>query len=151
MQKIAVIYKSIHHHNTEKVLKEVQKEIPMDLYEVSDLHDTDLSSYDMIGFASGIYNSDMHKSLADFVSLSPTLPRKSFILYTSGTNNSYYASKFRKMLSQRGIEVVDIFHCKGHDTYPKIFRPIGGLAKGHPNEKDIQKAKAFVKNLVYID
>lgn len=150
MQKIAVLYKSVHHHNTEKLLKEIQKEIPVDLYEVSNSFDTDLSSYDMVGFASGIYNQDMHKSLFDFVSQNPSLPRKSFILYTSGTNNPRYASKFSKTLLQRGIEVVDIFHCKGHDTYLKIFKPIGGIAKGHPNNKDIQKAITFVKNLVYI-
>lgn len=151
MKKVAIIYKSVHNKNTEKLLEEIQKDLPVDLYDASDAKDSDLSDYDIIGFASGIYNSDMHRSLFDYIEHYSLLARKAFIIYTSGTNNSRYADKFKKALSERGIEVSGVFRCKGHDNYLKIFKPIGGIAKGHPNQKDIQKAKAYVKNIIYTD
>lgn len=34
------------------------------------------------------------------------------------------------------------FTCRGFDTFGP-FRLIGGIAKGHPNEKELEKARAF--------
>jgi flavodoxin len=38
------------------------------------------------------------------------------------------------------------FSCKGYDTFGP-FKLVGGLAKGHPDETDLENAVAFVKGL----
>ena len=51
----AIVYASVHHRNTEKLVKGIAEECQVDLIDAVKQPDADLSSYDMIGFASGIY------------------------------------------------------------------------------------------------
>ena len=48
---------SVHHGNTEKLVKRIAEEWQVDLIDVVKQPDADLSGYDMIGFASGVYYS----------------------------------------------------------------------------------------------
>ena len=47
----AIIYASVHHGNTEKLVKSIAEECQVDLIDAVKQSDADLSSYDMIGFA----------------------------------------------------------------------------------------------------
>lgn len=38
------------------------------------------------------------------------------------------------------------FGCKGYDTFGP-FKLVGGIAKGRPNERDLEKAQAFFLGL----
>jgi flavodoxin len=38
------------------------------------------------------------------------------------------------------------FSCKGYDTFG-LFKLIGGLAKGHPDDNDLENAVTFFKGL----
>ena len=51
----AIVYASVHHGNTEKIVKGISEECQVDLIDAVKQPDADLSSYDMIGFASGIF------------------------------------------------------------------------------------------------
>lgn len=51
----AIVYASVHHGNTEKLVKGIAEECQVDLIDAVKQPDADLNSYDMIGFASGIY------------------------------------------------------------------------------------------------
>lgn len=53
--RTAIVYASVHHGNTEKLAKRIAEECQVDLIDAVIQPDADLSSYDMIGFASGIY------------------------------------------------------------------------------------------------
>ena len=53
--RTAIVYASVHHGNTEKLVKRIAEECQVDLIDAVKQPDADLSSYDMIGFASGIY------------------------------------------------------------------------------------------------
>ena len=57
--KKAIVYASVHHGNTEKIVKSIAEECKVDLIDAVKHSDADLSSYDMIGFASGIYSAWM--------------------------------------------------------------------------------------------
>ena len=59
--RTAIVYASVHHGNTEKLVKRIAEECQMDLIDAVKQPDADLSSYDMIGFASGIYFSKFHR------------------------------------------------------------------------------------------
>ena len=47
---------------------------------------------------------------------------------------------------ERGCPVLGEFHCKGYDTFGP-FRLVGGIAKGHPNDRDLEDARRFFQNL----
>ena len=59
------VYASVHHGNTEKLVKRIAEECQVDLIDAVKQPDADLSSYDMIGFASGIYFSKFHQSILE--------------------------------------------------------------------------------------
>ena len=143
MTKIAVIYESIHHKNTEKLVKNASN---TDTYTVSQAHDADLSDYDIIGIASGIYMSEFGKNIKRFVWENKDKFKKVFLVCTSGSGSKKYAQNYKKELIAAGINVIDIFCCKGYDTYG-IFKIFGGISKNHPDEYDMQKYIKFIENI----
>ena len=61
----AIVYASVHHGNTEKLVKGIAEECQVDLIDAVKQPNADLNSYDMIGFASGIYFSKFHQSILE--------------------------------------------------------------------------------------
>ena len=49
----AIVYASVHHGNTEKIVKGIAEKCQVDLIDAVKQPNADLSSYDMIGFAYG--------------------------------------------------------------------------------------------------
>ena len=49
----AIVYASIHHGNTEKLVKSIAEECQVDLIDAVKQSDADLGSYDMIGLHQG--------------------------------------------------------------------------------------------------
>ena len=52
MMRKVIVYSSVHHGNTEKLVKSIAEECQVDLIDAVKQPDADLSSYDTIGFAS---------------------------------------------------------------------------------------------------
>ena len=52
--KTAIIYVSIHHGNTKKVVDAIASEYEVDLIDAAQVEMANLAEYDLIGFASGI-------------------------------------------------------------------------------------------------
>ena len=142
--KIAAVYVSSHHKNTKKVIDEMSKEANMDLLKISEAKKTDLSNYDAIGFASGVYFHKLHKGLIKLAEEMNLSDKKVFIVYTCGINYINYARSLEKIIKSKNCEYLGCFSCRGYDTYG-FFEKIGGIAKNHPNEKDLIKAREFIK------
>ena len=51
--KTAIIYASVHHGNTKKIIDEIVRTNEVDLIDATQVTEKDLSCYDLIGFASG--------------------------------------------------------------------------------------------------
>jgi flavodoxin len=49
-------------------------------------------------------------------------------------------------LSGKGFDLVGSFTCRGLDTFGPL-RLIGGINKGHPNDADLTRARAFAAGL----
>lgn len=64
--KTAIVYYSKHHSNTKKLLDAIAEKHEVTLVDVTDNPITDLSGYDRIGFASGIYYSKFQKALLKY-------------------------------------------------------------------------------------
>ncbi len=146
MEKIAIVYVSFHHHNTKKIVDVVAEELDADVFDLKEAKKQDFSRYHRIGFASGIYFERVHKSLYRFIEEAEDLPREAFMLLTSGTGSKKHVDQFAKRLTSKGFHVRDAFQCKGHDTYA-IWKIFGGIAKGHPNTKDLEKARRFAREM----
>ena len=61
--KTAIVYYSAHHGNTKKVLDAIAGKFEVTPIDAVKAPDADLTGYDLIGFASGIYYSKFHKSV----------------------------------------------------------------------------------------
>ncbi|MDO5096610.1 MAG: flavodoxin domain-containing protein [Peptostreptococcaceae bacterium] len=144
MAKLAIVYASVHHKNTEKLLQGIQAECPIDLFDLTKEQELDLSSYDAVGYASGIFALKMHSLIYKILDENKTLPKKAIAICTSGVGKGKSAAKFAKYLQEKGFEVVGEFECKGFDTFGP-FKLIGGINRKHPDEKDIANGIAFLK------
>ena len=60
--KTAIVYASVHHGNTKKIIDEIAKTNDVELIDATQTVEKDLSEYDLIGFASGVYGGKFHQS-----------------------------------------------------------------------------------------
>ncbi|WP_252210434.1 hypothetical protein [Blautia faecis] len=70
--------------------------------------------------------------------------KKVFLICTYGGSANY--KSIEQILNKKHASVEGKFGCKGYDTFGP-FKLVGGIAKGHPDDKDIQYAVEFVKDL----
>ena len=145
--KTAIFYASVHHGNTKKVAEAMAEALSADLYDVTKPVEADLSGYDLIGFASGIYYSNMHKAIRKFAEETEFRPgQKVFLVCTCGMDSKDVTKKMRKTLEDKQVEVLDSFRCRGFDTFGPLVL-IGGIAKGRPNAEDLERAREYARNL----
>ena len=50
------------------------------------------------------------------------------------------------ILKEKKTDIIGKFGCKGYDTFGP-FKLVGDIAKGHPDEKDLEAAVSFVVGL----
>ncbi|MCR5379857.1 MAG: flavodoxin [Lentisphaeria bacterium] len=146
--KTAIFYHSYHHGNTKKLVDAiVAAHNDITVFEAESCHPEDLSSYDLIGLASGIYYFSFHPSILNIAAKLP-LHQHVFLLSTYGGNKlgMNYARKLEAVLSSRQAEIVGRFSCLGYNTYG-FFKLFGGTGKGHPDDRDIRHAIAFYESL----
>ena len=87
--RTAIVYTSVHHGNTEKLVKKIAEECQVDLIDAVKQIDIDLSGYDMIGFASGVYYSKFHQSILKFTEKNLPNDKKVFLICTYGGSANY--------------------------------------------------------------
>lgn len=146
--KTAIIYSSYHHGNTKKILDELVKLGDVTLFDASSGEEIPmLIHYDLVGFASGIYYSHFHEDvIAAAESAKMKYKQKTFLISTSGSEDNY-DKEMLDLLKIHGSICLGSFTCKGYDTFGP-FKLVGGIAKGHPNEDDLNAAVEFYKGLV---
>ena len=132
--KATIIYASVHHENTKKVVEAIAGENVVDLIDATKEKERDLSGYDLIGFASGVYYGKFHQTVLNFA------------LANLPANKNAFQSIEEVVKSKQG-KVVGKFSCKGYDTFGP-FKLIGGIAKGHPDDKDLADAVTFYKGII---
>ena len=140
----AIVYTSVHHGNTEKLVKRIAEECQVDLIDAIKQMNADLNDYDMIGFASGIYYSKFHQSILKFSEENLSADKKVFLICTYGGSANF--KSIEQILNKKHASVVGKFGCKGYDTFGPC-KLVGGIAKGHPDEEDMKNAVDFVKGL----
>ncbi len=144
--KTAIIYYSTHHGNTKKLLYAIAAENEVDLIDITKKPETDLSGYDRIGLASGIYFSSFAKPLIEYAAKNLPEGKPVFFIYTHGAPKGGFLSGIREVAKQKNCPELGAYHCKGFDTYGP-FKLVGGIAKGHPTENELRGAVEFYKGL----
>ena len=141
---VLIIYKSYSKMNTEKVAKAMAEVMNATLKKVEEVRPEDLAGFDLVGIGSGIYAGKYHKSLFRLFDTIPRLEKDVFLFHTAGGPDEKYDQPMKVLLMKKGARVVGEFRCPG----------AAGLLgftwanKGHPNDQDLEHARAFAKGLL---
>lgn len=143
----AIVYYSQHHGNTKKLLDAIQAADPsVVLIDVTAQPTADLSSYDRIGFASGIYFGAFAKQIIAFADACLPENKPLFYIYTHGAPKGDFLKAMRQIAAKKRCRELGEYRCQGYDTFGP-FKLVGGIAKGHPTEDEIKGAVTFYKGL----
>ena len=143
----AIVYYSQHHGNTKKLIDAIAAQSDVSLINVVETKDIDLTPYDCIGFASGIYFAAFAKQLLSFAE--ENLPEKKdvFFINTCGFQSGVYFDAIRKITTAKKCRELGAYQCLGFDTFGP-FKLVGGIAKGHPSDDEIAAAVTFYQDII---
>ena len=144
--KTALVYYSQHHGNTKKLLDAIAAQEDVTLIDVVENKEADLTGYDRIGFASGIYFSAFAKQILAFAKENLPKEKDVFYLYTHGAPSGDFLKAMRQIAESKHCRELGEYHCQGYDTFGP-FKLVGGIAKGHPTEEELAAAVRFYQAL----
>lgn len=144
--KTAIVYYSMHHGNTKKLIDAIAEVGDVTLIDVTKQSAYDLGSFDFIGFASGIYYQKYSEKVLEFARHNLPDSKKVFFIYTYGIKRDSYTSAIQAAVEKKHAKVMGAYGCKGFDTFGP-FKFVGGIAKGRPGEDDIVGAVQFFKEM----
>ena len=146
--KTIILYYSNHHGNTKKLVDAIAASDPenVEILDVTTAGPKDLSGYEWIGVASGIYAGNFGKPILNYMKENLPEGKNVFILFTSAFNMDSLSSSARKVIEEKKCHVMGQYNCPGYNTFGP-FKFIGGTAKGHPTKEELDGAVKFYKNL----
>ena len=143
----AIVYYSQHHGNTKKLLDAIKDaDSSVEFIDVTAQSTVDLSAYDRIGFASGIYFSSFAKQIISYADAYLPEGKDVFYIYTHGAPKGDFLKAMREVADKKHCKELGEYRCQGYDTFGP-FKLVGGIAKGHPTEEEIKRAVEFYKGL----
>ncbi len=147
--KTLIVYCSTYKGNTEKIAKVFAEKIDADLINLKNSKDINIDGYDLIGFGSGVYRESMSPQLFKCIEKLKLEGKNVFAFSTSGVGLTFYNNKLIKLLKSKGAVCRGSFACKGSFVSKefsdnKIFDFMSKFAEGHPNDKDLSKARKFI-------
>ncbi|MCR5675275.1 MAG: flavodoxin [Lachnospiraceae bacterium] len=147
MKRTAIVYFSEHHGNTKKIVQAIaDAHEEVTLIDAATKIEVDLSGYERIGFASGIYAGCFARKLLTFAQINLPDKKEAFIIYTSAMNGRHYGDDIRALLDKRNARVLGTWHTRGFCTFGPL-KLIGGAFRGRPGEEEIREALDFYENL----
>ncbi len=148
--KSLIVCVSVSHGNTRRVADRMAEVLHAEVAEPEAVDPDALQDYDLVGFGSGIYFLAVHPRLWRLVGRLPRVDGiGAFTFFTSGAREVPlvgYSRPIRRRLASKGFGVLDSFSCRGFDTAGPL-RFVGGLNKGRPNDRDLDRAAAFALRL----
>jgi hypothetical protein len=107
----------------------------VDMINLKEQPSPDLSGYQVVGLASGIYRGRMDRSLFRLVKKGLIDRRsKTFVFYTSGLDDPDAGRSLIQVLENGGYENFGCWHCPGHSQQRRYSSE---ASKGHPSRQDI--------------
>lgn len=146
--KILAVVESKHKGNTLKIAKAMAEAAPVTITDIENAPKYNFNDYDIVGFGSGIYYGKHDKKLMEFVDKFCDTKAYAFVFSTSGSDSVEKNNKaLVDLLKSKNKIVLGSFGCKGYDKY-FIFKVVGGINKGHPDEQDLKNAQKFILDIM---
>jgi menaquinone-dependent protoporphyrinogen IX oxidase len=98
--KVAIAYYSRHHGNTKKLLDAIKKLWDVKLIDVVECEEADLSGYDIIGFASGIYFGKFSGRVIEFARNNLPGNKRVFLINTYGVKGNY-TKEMKRIIAEK--------------------------------------------------
>lgn len=145
-----IVCASRSHGNTRRVADRMAEVLDAEVRTPEAVDLATLRDYDLIGFGSGIYYTNVDARLRTLLRHLPAVDHiRAFTFFTSGAREVPllgYGTLVRRRLESKGFDVLGSFCCRGFDTvWP--FGCIGGINRDRPNERDLDRATAFAERL----
>lgn len=110
----AIVYYSQHHGNTKKLLDAIKEYDPeVKLIDTTKTKVEDLSPYDRIGIASGIYFGRFNKDLTEYIKNALPHAIKVFGIYTCGNPSDKYTKEIKSVVNEKGCKWIGEYGCRG--------------------------------------
>ena len=146
-----IICVSVSNGNTAQVAHVLADVLGAEVREPEGVDPQSVADHDLVGFGSGIFAGSHHPRLRAYVEhLPPGRGTRAFVFTTSGWGRSQslpWQRSLDAILRDRGYYVGPSFSCRGFDTWLPL-RLVGGINKGHPDEHDLSRARAFAQRLL---
>ena len=144
----AIIYYSKQHGTTKKLIDAIKEAHPeVKTIDITENRIEDLSQYDRIGIASGIYFGKVNKDLIEYIKKALPHAISVFALYTYGNKSDKYTKELKAIAEEKGCKYLGEYGCFGFDTFGP-FKLMGGIQKNHPTEDEIAGAVHFYETLI---
>ena len=135
--------------NTKLLLDNSTKKFPnLEVVTLPNETKLDVSSYDIIGFASGIYFWDLGKEVYNHINKLKGLEGKNvFVICTAGSPNESYLKKPKEAIEKKGGKLV-----AGFETMGSTKGGVSGFFRGlfnmqvRPNDNDFKECENFIEN-----
>ena len=150
MEKAVIIYASTHHGSTRKLAEAIANQYDIHLIDATKQQETDLSAYDLIGFASGIDFGKFYDSAEQFLEENLPENKRVFFLYTCAKVSNRFTETIKTAARKKGAIILGDYGCRGFNTYGP-WKMIGGMNKGHPTQEEITEAVRFFESILQID
>ena len=147
--KSIILYHSIHHGNTKRIAEVFSKILRSEIVDIQKPFSLNIEDYDLIGLGSGIYFLKHSQHLLNCVQKWPEVTSKKTFIFSTRGAGSYikHHRALRKILHDKGFQIIDEFSCKGFDSVGPL-KLIGGINRGRPDEKDLKRAEYFAIKLL---
>ena len=146
MNKAVIIYASMHHGNTRRLVEAIADRYDIDKIDATKHQQSDLSEYDLIGFASGVDFGKFYNSVENFLECNLPEGKHVFFLYTCAKVNPRFTKKIKALALKKESVILGEYGCGGYNTYGP-WKMIGGMNKNHPSEDEISNAVKFFASL----
>lgn len=149
--KTLLVYKSVHHRNTEQIAREMAGVLGADCAAPAECPYCRLAGYELLGLGSGVYYGRPHDELLQWVRGLPETHGRDlpvFIFTTSGLPilAKLWHWPLKAALVKKGYDFIAEFSCRGFDTWGPLWLA-GGLNRRHPDEQDFERARQFAGRL----
>ena len=142
--RTAIVYSSRHHGNTKKLLDALTDDVV--LIDASNPSTTDLSPFDRVGFASGIYGGAFARQVMDFAAKYLPERKRVFFVATAAMRLKNHFVGITHACEEKHAVLLGSYICQGYNTYGP-FKLIGGTGKGHPTQEEIDAFLDFYRKL----
>jgi len=142
--KTAIVYYSTHHGNTKRLLDALPKDVV--LIDAENPSTTDLSAFDRVGFASGIYGGAFARQVMNFALEHLPERKPVFFVATAAMKLKNHFVGITHACEKKRAILLGTYICQGYNTFGP-FKLVGGTSKGHPTQDEIDAFLAFYNGL----